>query len=123
LQIDQIADDFGRVHERRYGHRADAEQIEIVNLRVSASFSLGKPRSVKLVAGAANVQPRERRNVMFLAGSHSTPILEREKLPPGFAMDGPVIIEEKTSTVVVEPGWKLTVDEGGNLLLRGGANS
>jgi len=122
-QIDKIADDFGRVHERRYGHRADAEQIEIVNLRVSASFSLGKPRSVKLAAGDINVQPRERRDVTFLSGTHLTPVLEREKLPPGFAMDGPVIIEEKTSTVVVEPGWKLTVDDGGNLLLFGGAKS
>jgi N-methylhydantoinase A/oxoprolinase/acetone carboxylase beta subunit len=42
-------------------------------------------------------------------------------LPPGFAIDGPVIIEEKTSTVVAEPGWKLPVDDAGNLLLHGGA--
>ncbi|MGZ8446129.1 MAG: hydantoinase/oxoprolinase family protein [Candidatus Binatia bacterium] len=121
LAMEKIADDFGRVHERRYGHRADAEQIEIVNLRVSASYSLGKPRSVKLSAGVANVEPRERRNVSFLAGSHLTPVFEREKLPPGFAIDGPVIIEEKTSTVVAEPGWQLSVDDAGNLLLHGGA--
>jgi N-methylhydantoinase A len=121
LALEKIADDFGRVHERRYGHRADAEQIEIVNLRVSASYSLGKPRRVKLSAGVANVQPRERRDVMFLAGSYLTPVFEREKLPPGFAIDGPVIIEEKTSTVVAEPGWQLSVDEAGNLMLHGGA--
>jgi len=123
LQIDKITDDFGQVHERRYGHRADAEQIEIVNLRVSASFSLGKPRSVKLRAGNRAVQARERRQVRFFAGALSTPVFDREKLSPGFAMDGPVIIEEKTTTVVVEPGWKLSVDDVGNLLLLGGAKA
>ena len=117
LQVDKIVDDFGLVHERRYGHRADAEQIEIVNLRVSASFSLGKPRSLKLKVRDINLEARAQRQVMFLSGSHLTPVFERENLTPGFAMHGPVIIEEKTSTVVVEPGWKLSVDEAGNLLL------
>lgn len=123
VAIEKIADDFGQVHERRYGHRADAEQIEIVNLRVSAAFSLGKPNAVRLKVGASVTQPRERRQVRFLAGLHSTPVFERENLPPGFALTGPVIIEEKTSTVVVEPGWRLAVDDAGNLLLSEGVKS
>jgi N-methylhydantoinase A len=119
LSIEKIADDFGKVHERRYGHRADDEQIEVVNLRVSASFSLGKPRTMKLEAKARQPEPTERRSVSFLSGEQITPVFARETLAPGFALSGPVIIEEKTSTVIVEPGWSLSVDEEGNLLLRG----
>jgi N-methylhydantoinase A/oxoprolinase/acetone carboxylase beta subunit len=52
-----------------------------------------------------------------MSGEQMTPIFAREKLPPGFAMNGPVIIEEKTSTVVSGPGWRLSVDHAGNLLL------
>jgi len=33
-------------------------------------------------------------------------------------MDGPVIIEEKRSNVVIELGWRLAVDGAGNLLLQ-----
>lgn len=117
LSIAQIADDFGKAHERRYGHRADAEQIEIVNLRVSEAYSLGKPTPVAIKTDGRLGVPREQRAVMFLSGEKLTPVFARENLPPGFAMDGPVIIEEKTSTVVVEPGWRLLVDDAGNLLL------
>ena len=56
-----------------------------------------------------------------LCGEDRVPVIDREKLSPGFAIDGPVIIEEKTSTVVAEPGWQLSVDDAGNLLLHGGA--
>ena len=52
-----------------------------------------------------------------MSGERRTPVFARENLPPGFAMDGPVILEEKTSTVVVEPDWRLLVNEAGNLLL------
>lgn len=123
LKIDVIRDDFGVVHERRYGHRADAEEIEIVNLRVSATYSLGKPRLGAVAAAIEQSGDAHCREVHFISGRHRTPILARENLAPAFAMNGPVIIEEKTSTVVVEPEWRLSVDGSGNLLMHRGAAS
>ncbi len=38
-------------------------------------------------------------------------------------MNGPVILEEKTSTVVVEPGWRLSADAAGNRMVYGGVKS
>jgi N-methylhydantoinase A len=35
----------------------------------------------------------------------------------GSQLTGPAIVEEWSSTVVVPPGWRLTVDRFGNLLL------
>jgi len=32
---------------------------------------------------------------------------------------GPAIVEEWTSTTVAPPGWRLTVDRFGNLILQG----
>jgi N-methylhydantoinase A/oxoprolinase/acetone carboxylase beta subunit len=78
----------------------------------------------KLCAGMTFLERAERSEALEpwnLSGDHRTPAFAREKLPPGFAMAGPVIIEEKTSTVVAEPGWRMAVDDGGNLLLHGGA--
>ena len=43
LNVDEICDRFGQAHEQRYGHRADDEVVEVVNLRASAYASLGKP--------------------------------------------------------------------------------
>ncbi|PSN93691.1 hypothetical protein B9Q09_05375, partial [Candidatus Marsarchaeota G2 archaeon ECH_B_SAG-C16] len=45
-------------------------------------------------------------------------IYRREDLRGGFEVDGPVIIEEYTSTTVVNPGWRCTVGDFGVLTLR-----
>lgn len=91
--------------------------MEVVNLRVSASSSLGKPRPVMQEASYLPSQPRVCRLVQFLSGPCDTPILFRDDLTAGFAIEGPAIIEEKTSTVVVEPGWRMSLDPLANLVL------
>ena len=115
LNVDEICDRFGEAHEQRYGHRADDEVVEVVNLRASAYASLGKPE-LSWSAGAREQQPGpERRRVVMPDGPHDVPVFRRDDLPPGAALNGPVIVEEKTSTTVVEPGWTLQVDPEGNL--------
>ena len=55
---------------------------------------------------------------VYLAGAwHDTPVLAREGLPTGHAVDGPALIIDPMSTTVVEPGWRARVDAIGNLLL------
>jgi 5-oxoprolinase (ATP-hydrolysing) len=51
------------------------------------------------------------------------PVLDRSSLPAGFAADGPLIVIDPASTTVVEPGWSLSVDRHGNLLLRRSAKA
>ena len=115
LNIDEICERFGQAHEQRYGHRADDEVVEVVNLRASAYASLGKPElSRSPDAGTRQPTPEHRRAVM-LDGEHDVPVFRRDDLAPGAALSGPVIVEEKTSTTVVEPGWELRVDGEGNL--------
>ena len=115
LNVDEICDRFGQAHEQRYGHRADDEVVEVVNLRASAYASLGKPELAP-GSGAREQQPAtEHRRVVLPDGPHDVPVFRRDDLPPGAALTGPVIIEEKTSTTVVEPGWALRVDREGNL--------
>jgi N-methylhydantoinase A len=118
FKIENIAEEFGKAHERRYGHSAEDETIEIVNLRVSASYSLGKPQPVSKLAGLVAAPAQKIRPVQFLLGARETPILNRDDLAPGYQLEGPAVIEEKTSTVVIEPGWRMQVDQRLNLILR-----
>ncbi len=46
-----------------------------------------------------------------------TPTYNRPDLAPGDVVTGPAIIEEFGSTVPVHPGFAVTVDAYGNLLL------
>jgi 5-oxoprolinase (ATP-hydrolysing) len=46
------------------------------------------------------------------------PFLERDRLAPGVAIDGPAVIVEATATTVVEPGWRATRSPAGDLDLQ-----
>ncbi|MEB3334303.1 MAG: hydantoinase B/oxoprolinase family protein [Cyanobacteriota bacterium] len=47
----------------------------------------------------------------------SVPLWRRAALRPGQRLEGPAVVVEPTSTVVVEPGWRAEVLAGGELLL------
>ena len=50
-------------------------------------------------------------------GFKTTPVYSRSRLAPGAQVDGPAIIEEAESTVVVGPRARVVVDEAGNLVM------
>ena len=59
----------------------------------------------------------ERRTVRFSAERCESPILRRESLVPGSALNGPAIIEQLDSTTVLPPGFAAVVDGAGNLVI------
>ncbi|MGH7267574.1 MAG: hypothetical protein ACREMB_22360, partial [Candidatus Rokuibacteriota bacterium] len=57
------------------------------------------------------------RPVVFGAAARRCPVYERYRLRAGNRLRGPAIVEQVDSTTVVEPGFAVTVDRFGNLLL------
>jgi N-methylhydantoinase A len=53
-----------------------------------------------------------KRSVYFpeYKGFVDCPVYDRYRMGPGIKLDGPVIVEEKESTLVVGPGGKLRID-------------
>ena len=47
-----------------------------------------------------------------------TPVYDRDDLPAGFTFEGPAIVEQFDSTVVVPPGTKAEVDQYLNIIIR-----
>jgi N-methylhydantoinase A len=59
---------------------------------------------------------RGKRTVDFDAhGVHTTAIYERNRLESGMEINGPAIVEEPATTIVVFPGQQAKVDDYGNL--------
>ncbi len=50
-------------------------------------------------------------------GFHGAPVWDRYTLPPGWRTEGPAVIEEVESTVIVTPGFEAAVDQSLNLVL------
>ena len=61
--------------------------------------------------------PKGRRKAYFpeTKGYTETPVYDRYALGSGFCAEGPAIVEEKESTIVVNPGDVLEVDSMGNI--------
>ncbi len=57
------------------------------------------------------------RQVYFDKGWQDTPIYWRDHLPFEFTMEGPAIIEQMDTTILVEPGDRARADTDGNILI------
>jgi N-methylhydantoinase A len=104
---------FHQAHRRRYGHMAESEAVEIVNFQVTAVGEIPKPQFNKIDAPKPlrPPAPQETRLAYFSpADATQVPIFRRSVLAPGAIIEGPAVIEEKTSTVVLYPGQRAEVD-------------
>jgi N-methylhydantoinase A len=113
-----MASRFHDEHFRTYSHKAEHETVEVVNLRVIAKVAV---KDINLPSAAIKpVIPKktEIRRAYFGAksGSQDTPIVGRLNLI-GTEMTGPVIVEEYDSTIVVPPGWTVSIDVTNNVLI------
>jgi N-methylhydantoinase A len=115
---DGLLERFHAEHDRTYGFAAPAEPVELVSLRLTSVGRIAKPPVRRVDSGAAP-EPKARRPVYFSeAGEHvACPIYDRYSLPAGMTFGGPAVVEEFDSTTVVHPGYAVTVDETGNLII------
>jgi len=106
-----LAERFHDAHRRRYGHVAQSEAVEIVNFQVTAVGAIPKPQFHELAAQQQRPTAHETR-AAFFGPSEATevPVFRRSALRPGMMIDGPAIIDEKTSTIVLYPGQRAVVD-------------
>ena len=66
--------------------------------------------------GTAAARPKATRQAYFGQAYVATPVYDRRDLGIGAAIDGPALIEERESTVVIGPGDRVQVDDMGNLV-------
>jgi N-methylhydantoinase A len=123
-RLEEAAEAFHREHERTYGHARRDEQVEFVNLRVVAWGRLPEASlEAGVHGGGAPPEPVARRDVAFSGGETvDTPVYRREALPAEKVVEGPAVLEQLDSTILVFPGYDAVTDRYGNLLIthRGG---
>jgi N-methylhydantoinase A len=120
--LETMADAYGAEHERTYGHRAEAEEVECVTLRVKAKVTTDRGPMPDAMAGlkalVETIEKRAQRAAYFgpVHGHMETPVISRADLLAA-PQAGPAIIEEYDSTCVVPPGWRAELDRRGTLHL------
>src|SRR5262249_55533982 len=115
--VADLAERFQQEHERTYGHRAEAERVELVTLRIVASVDPGARAPISPQSPAATTAETWR-EAYFGPGDGllPTPVLARSGLTPSLR-PGPLIVEEYDSTTVVPPGCTARLDGGNNIII------
>jgi N-methylhydantoinase A len=120
--LDALAVRYRAAYEREYGYRLpeDMAAIEVVNARVAA---IGLAETTELrrseESGTADEALRGRRPVFFEdAGDFvDTPVYDRELLKNGATFEGPAVLEQSDTTILVPPGAGGRVDEYLNIVI------
>jgi N-methylhydantoinase A len=113
---EQLVAEFGREHERTYGHRSEGDPVDLINIRVIASVAANNGSGPRLAAPPRPAGQSQCRPLFFGPdGWRDTPVLARADL--GVRRAGPVVVEEYDATCVVPPGWLAELDPAGNIRL------
>jgi N-methylhydantoinase A len=123
--LDHMWAAFHDVHDRTFGfHYKGQQDVELVNLRVQAIGIQNRPQIAEDRAIRPPGQPFGQRPVYWRAvGWVDVPLYRRTELATGQRLEGPAVVEEYGSTVVVPPFWSLRRDQYGNLILEKGSSS
>jgi N-methylhydantoinase A len=99
--------------------RAANLAVEALTWRVTVSAPAHDPFQAELKPSTATPVRRSSRNAWFpeTGGYVMTDVFDRYTLAPGDELAGPVIIEERESTLVIGPGATITVDPHGMLVV------
>lgn len=108
----QIEKAFGLAYQAQYGFNPSHVPIEVVSWRLTTRGPL-IPFCTAISLPSAPGKPKGSRKVHLWNDNQMVPVYDRNTLANGQKIDGPVIIEERETTIVILPGWSAQVDEFG----------
>jgi N-methylhydantoinase A len=116
--VEGVVNAFHDLHERIFAVRDPGQRVEILQCRgrlVAEPFTPSRTNGAASAGGPANA--RTRSAYFPEQGEVSVTVHEGGTLAPGTRLEGPLLVTEPSTTVVVPPGVGLAVTEHGNYLL------
>jgi N-methylhydantoinase A len=115
--LQSLVEGFEDEPEREHSYRRTGSPVEIYRINLRATGVTRKAELARDETGGAMPEPVERRSAHFAGedGPVDTPVYRRDDLPAGAAFDGPAVVEQLDSTVLVPPGVRAEVDEYRNI--------
>lgn len=113
-KIAAVLDDFHKRHEELYTYCEPYNPVELVNIESTMVGNVEKPEfeQVEKRGRTAADALLEYRPALFGGEGHwtDTPVYAGPELDVGVAIQGPAVVEEPTTNIVVRPGWQLVLE-------------
>jgi N-methylhydantoinase A len=110
-----LAGRFHAAHLARFSFDDRSETVELVTLRLTAIGRLGAPKQAALAGGRASPD-MQARMVHHQGRSQPFLVVQQADLAAGSRLAGPAIVEQEYTSLLIGPGWRLTMTEAGDML-------
>lgn len=115
---------FHALHKQLYAHNHPDKPIEFVSARLTALGLTSAPEMLAVPETSKPAKARDSLKVFFeeTDAFTDTAVYDRADLHPGASFEGPAIVEQVDTTVIIHPGQTVRVDKFGNLLIETGSD-
>ena len=116
--IDEVVRQFEQLHQMRFGFISPEKDMIIESVEVEV-VSAAKPSVVINREESAQHRSVASSEIECFMDDQwqLTPFVHREEIAIDEPLNGPAVILDPTSTIVIEPGWRGTVTADNNILL------
>ncbi|HCZ00512.1 MAG: 5-oxoprolinase [Rhodobacterales bacterium RIFCSPHIGHO2_02_FULL_62_130] len=114
--LERLKAAFHARHEELYTYSEPQSAVEVVNVESAISGAVDRPARMVIAAGqGAHTALKGTRPMIFNAEgiAQDTPVYDGALLGAGDVLVGPAVIQEVTTTLVIEPEWKVELDATG----------
>ena len=111
--LDAMEEAFHQLHQHTYTFADRTSECELMGLSLVARGVRAKEiETLKPVCGASAMAKTaiSQREVMFAEGIRLVDVYPGDLIDVTGAVEGPAIIEESTTTIVIPPGWRVRLD-------------
>ena len=118
--LEKVKSAFHKRHQELYTYSEPHNAVEVVNIESTLYGYVDKPQPPRVKKGLPPAKGLVgRRKAIFATDGNSidTPIYDGSKLGAGATIKGPAIIEEVTTTIVIEPRWSAQLDVNGSYVI------
>lgn len=114
---------FHELHEDLHTFATPDEPVVVAEVRLRSWTAARRPPIPRAPAAQQGDPVVGSRRAWFDGGLVETPVFLGPCLGAGCVVEGPAIVEESFTTVVLQPGQEATVDEFGNYVIADGGGS
>jgi N-methylhydantoinase A len=120
-ELKAVVQAFHRRHKELFTFDMPKREVEFLNVRLKATLRHEplKLAAIAAVEGGADKAIKRRRPVLWnlSKGYEETAVYDGDRLAAGHRVEGPAIVEEAATTVVIPPDYVCTVDKIKNYIL------
>lgn len=114
---EDIFETFKKNYIKQFGHWLEGRSVEVESIRVAVVLDAALPDVIKSNSDSRIGKSEKLKYVWFDGVFKKTNVLHTADVDQGRVFDGPAIIMDPYSTIVVEPGWVYEKKPSGAIIL------